>query len=123
MAHGLRLGDPAMQLHDAQPAPLSPRPKKVAVELLLVDAELKALHPDRTAPSLPPSFKGGVGDRVDISVRGQRTVVVGCGKVGGFDREEQFWESAGAATLDAMRALRLDSAALIGPPAPQQLAA
>lgn len=106
-------------LQDAQAAPLSVcSKKKLNVEVLLVDAQQQALHVDCSLPVLPPSFTGASGDRLDLAAGNRRKILVGCGKPADFDREERFWEAAGAAAVDAMSAFKVKSAALIAPPAP-----
>ncbi|MDM4771873.1 M17 family metallopeptidase [Solimonas sp. SE-A11] len=106
-----------MKLTDAKTAPLGPRGKKAAaVEVLLVSGELKPLHTGLKLPKLPESFRGIPGDRADLFTGSGRIVAVGCGKPSDFDSEARFWEAAGAAALDALRALRIDTAALIAPP-------
>ncbi|HSW12833.1 MAG TPA: M17 family peptidase N-terminal domain-containing protein [Solimonas sp.] len=107
-------------LSDAKAGPLAPRAKKAAaVEVLLVSGDLAPLHADLKLPKLPASFRGVVGDRADITEGTRRIVVVGCGKPTDHDQEARFWESAGAAAIDALRALRIDSAALAAAPLPQ----
>src|SRR5271155_394535 len=100
-----------MRLQDAQAAPLSPCSKKKSnIEVLLADARRQALQVDCPLPVLPPSFTGAIGERLDLPAGKRRTILVGCGKPADFDREERFWEAAGAAVVDAMRELRVKSA-------------
>lgn len=73
-------------------------------------------------PSLPPSFRGAAGDRYDGLLAGQRIVFVGCGKLGDYTSEQNFWWSAGALVIDALRALKIESAALSGALLPVQIA-
>ncbi|HEY0913685.1 MAG TPA: leucyl aminopeptidase [Solimonas sp.] len=102
-----------MKLTDAQSAPLGPRGKKAAtVEVLLVSSERQALHTGLKLPKLPESFRGIPGDKADLPNGSSRIVAVGCGKPGDFDSEARFWEAAGAAAFEALRALRIESAAL-----------
>ncbi len=111
-----------MHLQDATVSPLFSRSKKKpAAEVLLIGADLQPLMVDCAIPSHPASFRGAVGDRVDCIVDSRRIILVGCGRPADFEREERFWESAGAAVMDSMRTLRVESAALIAPPAPQAI--
>ncbi len=106
-----------MKLTDAKPSPLGSRAKKpVAVEVLLVGRDGAVLHDDVDLPALPPSFRGVPGDRIELADGATRRIVVGCGLQADFDNETRFWESAGAATIEALRALRIGAAALIAPP-------
>lgn len=106
-----------MKLIDAKSSPLGPRGKKsAAVEVLLVSRDRTALHQGLKLPVLPASFRGMPGDKADLSKGSGRIVAVGCGARGDFDSEARFWEAAGAAVVDALRALRIESAALSAPP-------
>ncbi|AXQ30024.1 leucyl aminopeptidase family protein [Solimonas sp. K1W22B-7] len=109
-------------LTDAKPGPLAPRAKKApAVEVLLVDGDLAPLHADVKLPRLPASFRGVVGDRADLAEGARRLIAVGCGRPSDHEQEARFWEAAGAAALDALRALRIDTAALVAPPLPKSV--
>lgn len=85
-----------------------------AVHVLLVDEELKTRTNGVAVPKLPPSFFGRIGDHVELpAVRG-RLIAIGCGKPHGAVDEAAFWESAGAAIIDGLRALRIGRATLEG---------
>lgn len=106
-----------MKLHDAKISPLGPRTKKApTVEVLLLGSDRKPLHAGMKAPALPDSFRGAPGDKADLPGGATRTVAVGCGAPGDFETEARFWESAGAASIDALRALRIASASLVAEP-------
>ncbi|HEY0916678.1 MAG TPA: leucyl aminopeptidase [Solimonas sp.] len=106
-------------LSDAKPGPLAPRAKKAPeVEVLLVNGARLPLHADLELPRLPASFRGAAGELADLSEGSRRIVAVGCGNAADHEREERFWEAAGAAAVDALRALRIDTAALIAEPLP-----
>jgi leucyl aminopeptidase len=107
-------------LSDAKPGALAPRSRKApAAEVLLVSGKRVALHADVELPRLPASFRGVPGDRADLDLGSRRIIAVGCGNLADHEREERFWEAAGAAAVDALRALRIDTAALVAAPLPQ----
>jgi leucyl aminopeptidase len=81
--------------------------------LLLVNGELKPVC-GGTLPATPPSFKGARGQYADLPSPRGRVIAVGCGKFADHGSEEQFWEAAGAAAIDALRAFKLNTAALCG---------
>jgi leucyl aminopeptidase len=87
---------------------------KKQTRILLVDNQLAALSSDIAVPALPASFKGQPGQRIELSTDAGRLVIVGCGGVSSEAGEGAMWEVAGAAAIDAMRALRIDSANLGG---------
>ena len=103
----------------------SPLRKATAVNtkprILLVDSTLKGRNSNTSLPALPPSFKGVLGQRIELLTKGGTVIVVGCGQVPTALDEGTFWESAGAAVVDSMRALKLDSAVLDGEIAPVNL--
>lgn len=95
--------------------PLCARDKKPsAVTVLLVDQEMKARSSGVPLPKLPGSFRGNVGDRVELSSSKGRSLVIGCGKLPAAADEPTYWESAGAAVIDGLRALKIERAALSG---------
>ena len=87
---------------------------KPPVQVLLVDHELKPRIAGVPLPALPASFRGQPGERVDLGTTKARLIVIGCGKPGAKNDEATFWESAGAAVVDGLRALRIEQAALAG---------
>lgn len=87
---------------------------KPGVRVLLVDLDLKARSAGIDVPKLAPSFRGGAGERADVFLDGARVVVIGCGKLPTASDEAAFWEAAGAAVIDGLRALKIESAALSG---------
>lgn len=91
--------------------------------LLLVDDALAARSAGLAIPALPPSFHGKPGQRFDVLTEAGHVVVVGCGAVSAEAGEGAMWEAAGAATIDAMRALKLDAAAVSGDLLPVGIAA
>ncbi|MDM4772538.1 M17 family metallopeptidase [Solimonas sp. SE-A11] len=109
-------------LSDAKPGPLAPRTKKApAVEVILVGSALAPLHADVELPRLPASFRGIPGDVADLNLGSRRIIAVGCGNAADHEREERFWEAAGAAAVDALRTLRIDNAVLVAEPLPLAL--
>lgn len=87
---------------------------KSPVQVLLVDQDLKARVAGMPLPALPTSFGGKPGERVDLGTATARLIVIGCGKPGAINEEPTFWESAGAALIDGLRALRIEQATLAG---------
>lgn len=81
--------------------------------LLLVDGAL-AQRSGGELPALPPSFRGLAGERIDLVTAQGRLIVVGCGKPEAHPGEEAFWEAAGAASVEALRVLRVAEAVLAG---------
>jgi leucyl aminopeptidase len=65
-------------------------------------------------PKLPPSFLGKVGEHIEVTAADGRLIVVGCGKPGEPADEAAFWEGAGAAVIDSLRALKIERATLGG---------
>lgn len=92
--------------------PLRKASGKAGVMLALINADLKPVTEGFALPKLPASFKGGVGERIELTVPQGRLVLAGCGRAD--EDEARFWEVAGAAAMDALRALKIESACLQG---------
>ncbi|MDP9142765.1 MAG: leucyl aminopeptidase [Pseudomonadota bacterium] len=94
-----------------------------AVSIVLVDSSHTARNAGGSFPTLPSSLRGALGERADLPAHaGQlRCIIVGCGRPADHPSERFFWEAAGAAVVDALRALRIDSAKLAGDLRPYQL--
>ncbi|HVT34135.1 MAG TPA: leucyl aminopeptidase [Nevskiaceae bacterium] len=84
------------------------------VQVLLVGQDRQLRTAGRELPALPASFRGTTGERIEISAAKARLLVVGCGKMPATAEEPMYWESAGAAVIDAMRSLKIARAALSG---------
>ena len=85
-----------------------------AAWIVLVDQDLKARTNGIAMPQLPPSFLGRIGDRIELPTTEGRLTVIGCGKLGAPADEATFWEGAGAAVIDTLRALKIERATLGG---------
>jgi leucyl aminopeptidase len=107
------------------PGPLAAATAKDAgaIRIVLVDSDRAARNSGAAISALPASLRGVVGDRADLPAQGTqpRCIVVGCGKPADHPAERFFWEAAGAAAVDALRTLRIDSAALAGELLPDTL--
>ena len=91
------------------------------VRVLLVDKNLQARSAGFSMPMLPPSFIGRIGECIELPQLDGRLLVVGCGKIEESGSEALFWESAGAAVIDGLRALKIARAALSGAIVPAKL--
>lgn len=101
-----------LDLRDFKPSPLQAQGRKRAsVHVLCVDGACKSLH-GGDVPALPVSFRGRLGDRADLATKQGRLLVVGCGSRDDSQRAETYWEGVGAAVIETLRALRVESAAL-----------
>ena len=83
-------------------------------KIVLVDGNRALRNAGSGMPELPPSFRGLAGDRADLLTPQGRVIAVGCGKPDGHPGEEAFWEAAGAASIEALRVLRVAEAVLAG---------
>jgi len=95
-------------------SPLRKAAGRGGVRVLLLDGTRTSRCASQMPLELPESFRGALGERVDLQTPGGRLIVVGCGKPGDAASEDKFWEASGAAAIDALRALRVKSAALSG---------
>lgn len=95
-------------------SPLRVAGKSSAVWIMLVDQNLKSRTGGGALPQLPASFRGQLGDGIELTGGDERVVVIGCGRPDEGADESVFWERAGAAVIDGMRALRIERAMLRG---------
>jgi leucyl aminopeptidase len=89
--------------------------------LVLFDGKLTPRCAGTVPAELPESFRGAPGERVDLRTSNGRQIAVGCGMPKDFATEEAFWEAAGAAAIDSLRALKIRSAALGGELQPESI--
>ncbi|HEY1077559.1 MAG TPA: M17 family peptidase N-terminal domain-containing protein [Fontimonas sp.] len=105
---------PSLKLHEIGNPLCAAGKSAPAVQLRLLDQDLKDRSAGTGLPRLPASFRGQIGERVELPLASGRLIVVGCGKTSGAAEEGSYWEAAGAAAIDALRALKIDRAALSG---------
>lgn len=105
----------SLKLHAVKnPLRVASKRKAVDTVVVLVDADLKARTVGAALPTLPPGFRGQTGERADVQTKAGRVIAIGCGRLADEDSEPLFWESAGAAVVDVLRAMKVAKAALGG---------